>query len=234
MDVIILAGGFGKRLEARVKDVPKPMADVLGRPFLSFLLDHLLNHGVTKILMSVGYKYEIVQTYFGPSYRGADIQYIVEDHPLGTGGALRKALPFSRDENSIVLNGDTLFTVDLKRMFEFHLSRRGALTLAVKPMRDILRYGTVQLKGDRVVGFREKEPLPFGYINGGVYVVNRSIAKYFDPRKESFSFEVDFLPQNLDNIRPCAYISDVYFIDIGIPEDYAKAQNDFGLISKKT
>lgn len=231
MEAIILAGGFGTRLQPIVKDVPKPMADVNGRPFLSYLTDYLIVQGVGKVLLSVGYKYEIIKSYFGFKYKSIDIEYVIENEPLGTGGAIREALKSVKGEEAIILNGDTFFNLDLKKMVNFHSAHNSMVTIAVKPMCNFDRYGTVILKGDRIIGFKEKSFKDSGFVNGGVYVVNKGI---FDSFKQhnNFSFEVDFLQKNADKSNLNAFLSDSYFIDMGIPEDYAKAQKELGEIFK--
>lgn len=232
MEAIILAGGFGKRLKHVVGDVPKPMADIDGRPFLSYVMDYLSSQGVKKILLSVGYKYEVIKDYFGTKYMGMDIGYVIEEEPLGTGGAILKALKHASEDNVIALNGDTLFIVDLKRMFEFHLSKSAILTIALKPMSNFSRYGSVIVQDDRVRGFEEKSFKGYGYINCGIYAVNKGIMGFLGKYGESFSFEVDFLQKDSEDIRPYAFVSNGYFIDIGIPEDYERAKEELGDILK--
>jgi D-glycero-alpha-D-manno-heptose 1-phosphate guanylyltransferase len=233
MEAIILAGGLGKRLQSVVKDIPKPMADINGKPFLCYIIDYLSAHGIKNILLSVGYKQEIIKHYFGSKYHNSRIHYAFEEVPLGTGGAIQKALNFVRGSNVVVLNGDTFFAVDLKKMMDFHVHLKSTLTLAIKPMHDFNRYGTVELKGNEIIGFREKTQTIFGYINGGIYIINKSIIKHFCQSLKSFSFEVDFLRKNLNNIMPLAFKSDSYFIDIGIPVDYKKAQRDLAQFFKE-
>ncbi len=233
MEVIILAGGIGKRLQGIVKDVPKPMADIKGKPFLSYLMDYLSGKGVNKVLLSVGYKYEVIKSYFGLKYENLDIEYIIENEPLGTGGALRESLNKARGDDVMVLNGDTFFNIDLKKMVDFHFTHDSIITIAVKSMYNFDRYGTVRLEKDRIVGFEEKSFKDFGYINGGVYVVNKTISSFFKQKKTPFSFEVDFLYENIKNIPSFAFICDNYFIDIGVPEDYERAQKELKNIFKE-
>ena len=232
MQAIILAGGVGTRLQGVVRDVPKPMADINGKPFISYLFDYLSAYDVRKILLSVGYRYEIIRDYFGSHYKGMDIRYVIEDKPLGTGGALKKVLMAAEGEEFIVLNGDTFFNLDLKKMIDFHHAEDSILTIAVKPMHDFDRYGAVIIKDSRLVGFEEKTFRHCGYINGGVYAMKKTISEFFDHDKDAFSFEVDFLHKKINYIHPFAFISDDYFIDIGIPDDYKKAQEELGHISK--
>lgn len=230
MEAIILAGGLGKRLQGIVNDVPKPMADICGRPFLSYLIDNLLGQGISKILLSVGYKYETIKKYFGLEYKDLDIEYAIENEPLGTGGAIMKAIELVNGESSIILNGDTFFDVDLKKIAEFHSKQDSNVTIAVKSMHSFDRYGSVAIRGTRITGFEEKSFKKFGYINGGIYVVNKNILKFLKKNRSPFSFEVDFLFKNAAKIPFFAFISDGYFIDIGVPDDYMRAQKELNQI----
>jgi D-glycero-alpha-D-manno-heptose 1-phosphate guanylyltransferase len=232
MEAIILAGGFGTRLKSVVNDVPKPMADINGRPFLAYLLSALSLSGVSKAILSVGYKYDVIQNYFGDKYKNTAIVYAIEKNPLGTGGGLKQALKNVECEDALVLNGDTFFNVDLKALYGFHKQKSAVLTLALKQMHKIERYGTAVTNGDRITGFEEKAFKESGYINGGVYCLNKRISEYLDiyGDNESFSFEKDIIEKNTKSLQPFAFISDGYFIDIGIPEDYARAKMEMGAL----
>ncbi len=232
MEAVILAGGVGTRLQSVVRDVPKPMADINGRPFLSYVMDYLSGQDIGRILLSVGYKYEVIRDYFGANYKKIDIEYIVEETPLGTGGAIREALKKVRGDNAVVLNGDTFFDVDLRKMVDFHIEHDSLLTFAVKPMHYVDRYGTVIVKEKRVIGFDEKSFKPFGYVNGGVIVIGKAISDFFECSEGAFSFEVDFLYNNVMKISSFAFICDNYFIDIGVPEDYKRAQQELKHVVK--
>lgn len=234
MEAIILAGGYGRRLQSVIKDIPKPMADINGRPFLSYLVDHLSCQNIRKILLSVGYKHEIIKDYFGLKYKDLDIEYVIENEPLGTGGAIKKALRQIVEDNAVILNGDSFFDLDLQKMLHFHSRQGSKLTIAVKPMHGFDRYGTVVLEGNKVISFEEKSYRAFGYINCGVYIVAKKIFNTFKQFKDTFSFENDFLGKNVDIINPLAFIGDGYFIDIGIPDDYEKAKKDMKNLFKET
>ena len=227
MEAIILAGGFGTRLQGVINDVPKPMADINGKPFLSYLIEYLSNQGLNKILLSIGYKNQIIRNYFGPRYKNTEIEYVIENEPLGTGGAVKESLKHVQGDDAIVLNGDSYFNVELKEMLNFYHAHNALLTIAVKPMRNFDRYGTVILKEDKIIDFQEKTFKKFGYINGGVYIMNKSISDYFAHISDPFSFEADILGKKVDTLQPVAFINDGYFIDIGIPEDYERAQQEF-------
>lgn len=225
MEAIVLAGGFGTRLQTVVKDVPKPMADINGKPFLEYILTYLANNGVTKTILSVGYKKEIIENYFGNSYKVMDIVYSKEDEPLGTGGAIKKALTFCKSENILVVNGDTFFEVNLQAQIQEHKKTSADVTLALKKMHNFDRYGKVIVEKNRVVNFTEKEFSASGLISGGVYIVRKNL---FDNNEEKFSFEQDFLEKKLSELVFSAYLDKGYFVDIGIPQDYKKAIYDFG------
>ena len=232
-EAVILAGGLGTRLREMLPDVPKPMADISGRPFLAYLIDFLADNGIEKILLSVGYRQEVIRGYFGDRYGEVVLEYVREDSPLGTGGAIRESLKKVESEDVLVLNGDTFFDLDVRKFCAFHMQRNPLLTLAVKPMHDFDRYGAVVVNRDRVCGFEEKSLRSFGYINGGVYGINKRISEYFGGFGRNFSFESDFLQQCLGEIDVFAFIDDGYFIDIGIPEEYKRAQRELTDILKK-
>lgn len=218
MEAIVLAGGFGTRLAHIVSDVPKPMAPVCGRPFLRFILDDLQNKGVDRVILAVGHKQEVIRDFFGNSYRGMELLYSPEDTPLFTGGAIKKALQMCREERVLVVNGDTYFDVDLAQMSQI----QSPLVIAVKRLHDFSRYGTVHVDAGRITGFAEKQPCSEGLINGGIYWMERSLLENIP--EDKFSFEQRVLEAQYDRIAMMAYESEGYFIDIGIPEDYALAQ----------
>lgn len=225
MEAIILAGGFGTRLAHIVKDVPKPMADVCGKPFLTYILDDIINKGITKSILAVGYKKEIIMNYFGSEYHNCYIEYSDEDKPLFTGGAIKKALKKCKDENVLIINGDTFFDVDLKGMFDSHIQNNADITVACKEMLNFDRYGTVSIEKGRITEFKEKVFTEKGIINGGIYIIKRNLLN--DIKEEKFSFETDYMEKKIKNKNIYAFLSDGYFIDIGIEKDYYKAQEDF-------
>ncbi len=224
MEAIILAGGFGTRLQSVVRDLPKPMADINGSPFLKYLLNYLFSYSVGRIILSVGYKWQTVQDFFGAEYREIPIHYVVEDTPLGTGGAIKESLKSCNEDDIVVLNGDSFFDVDLNEFRQKHRELKADLSMALKPMTHFDRYGTVRVEEEYVVSFTEKGYQDFGYINGGVYILRKDLLNSIN--QKTFSFELDFLQMKMDSVKMGAYISDTYFIDIGIPGDYSKAQKD--------
>lgn len=232
MNAIILAGGFGTRLRDVVKDIPKPMAPVAGKPFLAWVLEYCASQGITQAILAVGYLHERIQDYFGEEYSGIQLKYSVENEPMGTGGGISKAMGMlEASAPAFVLNGDTMFKVDLKVMMDSFTENINGVLLALKPMTDFERYGAVLLDDDqRIVSFLEKKYTPEGLINGGVYLLcpkTLDIPELLSLNKGKFSFETDFLSQTSFGIEKKGFISNGYFIDIGIPEDYSKAQIDF-------
>jgi D-glycero-alpha-D-manno-heptose 1-phosphate guanylyltransferase len=227
LEAIVLAGGFGTRIQSVVSDVPKPMAPVAGNPFLYYILQSLVKQDIDRIILAVGYKKDSIINHFGNRFENIEILYSLEDEPLGTGGGIRKAVPMAEGDEVLVINGDTYFDIPLSNLIKFHCKGSFDLTMSLKPMENFDRYGSVIIDQDRVVGMKEKKPCKEGLINGGVYVVKKSILDKFPPDFK-FSFETEVLEKGIYNMRIGAYVSDGYFIDIGIPEDYAKAQEDFG------
>ncbi len=222
MEAILLAGGMGTRLRPVLNELPKPMADIAGRPFITYVLDALAVQGITTITLAVGYKQQSILNFFGEEYRGIKIRYSCEKEPLLTGGALKQALQQCTSDTVLVLNGDTFFVVDLKAMYKFHLKWAEAVTIAVKKLTTFERYGCLEMQGNQVTGFKEKKFCKEGYINGGVYFLQRNALEGI--KKDKFSFEKDFLGKCVQTIRIGGFISDGYFIDIGVPEDYRRAQ----------
>jgi len=229
MKAIVLAGGLGTRLAPVTSKLPKPMAPIGSRPFLEYLLDYLIEQGSEGAVLAVSYKWEMIQEHFGSVYRGMPLNYSVEDEPLGTGGAIRQALESLADDEVVVLNGDTLFRVDLKGMEKLHRSGGARLSIALKQVADSSRFGRVEVStGGVIANFLEKSAGGPGWINGGVYILNRALFSDF-PMPARFSFEQDLVEPNIDRIQPRAFQSDAYFIDMGVPEDYQRAQREIGV-----
>ena len=233
MEVIILAGGLGTRLRSVVSEVPKCMAPVAGKPFLWYLLRYLTRYDVSRVILSVGYLREVIFRWID-EVRGEfpfTIDYAVEETPLGTGGGIRLAMQLVHSDAAVILNGDTYFDVDLALLSEQHLRHPEAqLVLALKPMQHFDRYGTVVSdENDRILAFREKQPCEAGVINGGVYWLRNIPAdkpeSLFYGLPEKFSFETEVLTRHCGAEGSLFGMKqDTYFIDIGIPEDYKRAE----------
>lgn len=223
---IVLAGGKGTRLQSVVADLPKPMAPIGGIPFLHFLLKQLKFNGFEKVVLSVGYKYESIQDYFSDSFEGMKIEYAIEKVPLGTGGGIRYAFELTSADDVFIFNGDTYFDVDLDDFERFHKASNSALSLSLKPMQNFDRYGTVTTNSiGQILAFKEKTPMSEGLINGGVYLISRKLWDQVEvPSK--FSFEQDVMEAYVNSIPFYGFVSEGYFIDIGIPEDFSRAQTE--------
>ena len=226
-EAIILAGGFGSRLKGVVSDVPKPMAPTNNRPFLEYLLDHLLSEGFQRIILAVGYKSELIKQHFGSHYRSLELIYATENIPLGTGGAIKLALQKVQGTHVAILNGDTFFPIHFTRFFNLHQNKNPEVTIALKKVNNAERYGTIKMdKNQQIIRFIEKGQKGKGFINCGIYLLNTS---KFIQRKlaDKFSFETDYLEEIAPEQSLFGQVFDNYFIDIGIPESYAQAQIDF-------
>ncbi|MGD02831.1 D-glycero-D-manno-heptose 1-phosphate guanosyltransferase, partial [Campylobacter coli] len=214
MQAIVLAGGLGTRLRSVVQDLPKPMAPINGKPFLAFVLEYLKKQGITEIILSVSYKYELIQEYFKDEFEGMKIRYNVEKELLGTGGAIKDALKLVKNEVYVV-NGDTFFDIDLKKL----VLNGSKICIALKQMQNFDRYGTVNVDEQGIVtSFEEKVFKKQGLINGGIYLLKKDIFDEFSLEKK-FSFE-EFLQENYKSLKIQTQIFDDYFIDIGVPQDY--------------
>ncbi|EGK02706.1 MULTISPECIES: nucleotidyltransferase family protein [Dysgonomonas] len=226
-ECIILAGGFGTRLQSVVSDVPKCMAEVAGKPFLQYLFDYAANEKFDHLILSLGYKSDIVINWLETQNRPFEISYAVEEYPLGTGGAIKLAFGKVKGEEAFVINGDTFFDIDSGLFLDFHRSHGADLSVALKPMADFDRYGSVELDdNERIVCFNEKQYKKEGLINGGVYIVAKNLFTRL-PLPEKFSFEKDIMESHIGDINIYGCSQDNYFIDIGIPSDFEKANVDF-------
>jgi TPP-dependent pyruvate/acetoin dehydrogenase alpha subunit/choline kinase len=223
MQAIILAGGFGKRLRHLVPENPKPMADIHGKPFLSYLLAYLALQGVKQIVLSTHYLHEKIADYFSDNYKGISIQQVREQAPLGTGGAIVNCLKYIDTKSPLlVVNGDTIVEFNLARMLKQHQEKQSHITIVLKYLLDNDRYGKITLDGDKIITMASDDVSHPGYVNMGCYLIDPSI---FDDTSlpDAFSFEKMFLPERLSTLKADAYVTSGYFIDIGIPEDYRRA-----------
>lgn len=226
-DIIILAGGKGTRLRSVVADLPKPMAPVAGNPFLHYLLQFLQVKGARRIILATGYMHYTIESQFGNSFGDLELVYSVENEPLGTGGAIKKAIGLCQSEQVLVYNGDTLFLENPSSLVDFQRESNAAISIFLKPMVRPDRYGTVEMYENIITRFKEKDPnLSEGLINAGVYSFSSDLLSSILPAV--FSFEQEVLEPYAKLKKISGYISDAYFIDIGIPEDYEKANQTFG------
>ncbi|MDD4274330.1 MAG: nucleotidyltransferase family protein [Desulfobacter postgatei] len=230
MECIILAGGLGTRLRAVVSDLPKCMAPVAGKPFLYYIFNYLKQHGIAHVILSVGYKHDVIKNWVEAQNLPFAVSFAVENEPLGTGGAIQLAMETASEEQIFILNGDTFFDIDLAQLCLEHKNKNADLTIALKPMAQFDRYGNVMLnEQNRITGFTEKQYCKMGQINGGIYCINRN-NRLMDGLGAKFSFETEVLQRRFSDNYFHALICANYFIDIGIPDDYRKANIDFKVL----
>ena len=224
---IVLAGGLGTRLRGVVDNLPKCMAPVAGRPFLYYLLRYMERQRFTRVILALGYLHERVEQWISETEWSFRVDFAEEQTPLGTGGAIGQALTQVDGQRVFVHNGDTFFDADLDRMEQLHSMSHADITLALKPMTNFSRYGVVVCGADhRIESFLEKQPREQGEINGGIYLLETSTVMKTLPEGR-FSFETDVLERQVSRLCMIGCPDDGYFIDIGIPEDYAKANAYF-------
>lgn len=221
---VLLVGGLGTRLQSVLLGTPKPLARVGDTPFLQLLVRQLRSQGFRRVVMCTGHLAEQVEEEFGDGKKwDIAIEYSKELHPLGTAGAIKLAERFlTQDPEFLVMNGDSFLEVDLSQLMHFHREHNGLITIAVRRVPDAARYGTVHVEGNRVIAFQEKRAAQVsGLVNGGVYLFNRAVLNHI-PEGPS-SLEKDVLPRLLGH-KLYAIEQHGMFIDIGTPEDYARAQ----------
>ncbi len=226
---IILAGGFGTRLQSVVNDVPKPMAPINTQPFLNYQLRYLKQQGIEHIILSTGYLANVIKNYYAHQFEGLSISYAHEAEPLGTGGAIRFAMEQCNQENVLVLNGDSFFDVPILPLYELHLTKKADVTLALREVPNAARYGLIEYDENlRITAFKEKSGVEKkGTINAGIYIIQLLTFLKHTPAQQNFSIEEHFFKTQLNNLYFQGIGFDNYFIDIGIPQDYEQAQHDF-------
>ena len=222
MEAIVLAGGFGTRLREVVADLPKPMAPIAGRPFLEILLDMLARKRFARVVLSVGFMSEKIISHFGDRHAGMELVYEVERQPLGTGGAVRASLQRCTSDHAFIFNGDTYLDLETDELEQQWQSGRNPV-IVVREVPDTARYGRVEIDRGRVVAFREKGVAGPGMINAGCYVLPVDALDAF-PVGQNFSLETQYLAQAVNRVRFESFVTRGRFIDIGVPEDYSRAQ----------
>jgi len=223
-EAIILAGGFGTRLRNVINDIPKPMSPVGEKPFLEFLLKQLSLFDFLRVILSVGYRHETISNHFGNSFENMQVDYCVEDAPLGTGGAIAKALQQTATNDVLVVNGDSILLASLKHFYDFHRSQNTPISMALKTEKNFSRYGTVIMDDNRIVRFEEKRYVTDGSFNAGIYFIHNSIKDSLKVFSPPFSLEKEIFEKHVFPLSGCVFHD--YFIDIGVPEDYARAQTE--------
>jgi D-glycero-alpha-D-manno-heptose 1-phosphate guanylyltransferase len=224
MEAIVLAGGLGTRLRKVVPDLPKPLAPIAGRPFLQILLTSLSRKRFTRVVLSVGFKAEKIRSYFGDRFGNLELVYVFEPERLGTGGAVRLAMQACTADHVFILNGDTFLDFDADQV-ERHWQAHRRPIIVGREQSDTARYGRLLTAEGAVIGIAEKGVTGPGLINAGCYILNRGQLDRY-PAGAAFSLETDYLPAAVTSTRFDLYVTTGRFIDIGIPEDYERAQNE--------
>ena len=224
-EAIVLAGGFGTRLRGIVDDVPKPLAPVAGRPFLAWLLDRLATSGIRRSILATGYLSDAIERTIGRRWQGMEVVYSVEPEPLGTGGAIRLAGMQARGDGVHVLNGDTWLEYDPAALEAAARAADAPMAIALAHVDDVGRYGAVDVADGRVAAFREKGEAGPGWINAGCYFLGVDALAALP--QGAFSFEQAVLQPRAAAGEVAAFTDTAGFIDIGVPEDYRRAQRQF-------
>lgn len=225
-EIIILAGGKGSRLKSVIGHLPKSMALVNGRPFIDYVILYYLAQGFQQFIISLGQGQEQLSAHIQLAWKHIHVQFAIEAAPLDTGGAIRNAVDHASGDTVLVINGDSYFALDIEALSIFHHMCGAECTIAVKQVPDTSRYGRIEIRKDYgIASFQEKGIQGEGLINGGAYLINTRMFKAYDfPTR--FSFEKDYLQQYFHSKRIFTVKDNGYFIDIGIPEDLARAQHD--------
>lgn len=232
MQAVILAGGFGTRLQPVISNVPKPMAPINGTPFLAMLIRHLKTQGITRVVLATHYMHLTIENFFNTNFEGMPITYAVEKEPLFAGGAIVNAIHTANlTQPFLVINGDTFIDVNYKTLYNHHITNNAQITMVLRHLEDATDKGVVETTGNRITKFGAKgaagQP---GLINAGVWVMNPEVLTAY-PQGQAFSFEKDFLEANVPhNIQPHAFPVGSYFLDFGTPETYARAQTELPAI----
>ena len=225
---MILVGGQGTRLRPLTETIKKELLPLVDRPSLDHVLDHLVAHGIDRVVLSSSYLEDTFEPFLRARTSGPSITWITEREPLGTGGAIVHALPHVGDEPFLALNGDILTDLDLTAMVAFHRERAAAATIALHRVEDARPFGLVATaENARVLEFREKpeEPIP-GQVNAGTYVLDPEALRRW-PAGENVSIERDIFPRLIaDGVAVLGFPSNAYWLDLGTPEKYLRAQAD--------
>ncbi len=226
---IILAGGRGTRLKTIISDLPKPMAPIMNVPFLTYQLNYLKYFGIKKVIFSVGYLSEKIIAHYNQSFENISIEYSIEKNPLGTGGGIRMAMSNLNEDLVLILNGDSFFDLNLEQFYNLHFEQKAEFSLALRYVNNSERYGNIEFNSsNQITSFIEKNQLnQSGYINAGVYILSKKLYLQNTKPNINFSIEKDFFEKQLNQLIIKGFEFKDYFIDIGIPEDYLKAQDDF-------
>ena len=229
INAIILAGGKGTRLRPLTFDIPKPLVKVNGKPLIEYALEELERNGVENVYISIGYKAEKIMHYLDHRKKfGANIEYVLESRPLGTGGALRHAMEkMQRYEDVISVNGDTIFKVEFDKMYEFHKKNKALITMGSFRLDNVRGFGVIETEGSRISRFIEKpdpKEVKSNMINAGIYIISKRVLDKF-PREEIFSLEKDFI-EKIYKEEVIQHFPIERFITVNDIEQYKKANEE--------
>lgn len=222
---IVLAGGLGTRLASVSNGTPKVLMPINGKPFIEYVFDNLIEQGVTRAVVTASYRWELLHQTYGTQYKNLELLWSIEITPLGTGGAIKQAFDLHDIEEAVVVNADTIFKVDLSALEQLHRTNQAQITIAMRGVENVERYGEVTAVDNQLTAFNEKSRTGPGLINGGVYLIDSRFWKAHS-FETAFSFERDCLQKYVGRDRFYGLVQDSYFIDIGIPEDLERAQNE--------
>ena len=221
-EALVLAGGLGTRLRQVVPGLPKPMAPVAGKPFLEILLNFLALKGFDRVLISIGFMADSISGYFGNTFAGMELTYVIETSPLGTGGAVRLGLTRSTEDHVFIFNGDTFLDLEIDLVEQQWQATKCPIIIG-REVIDTGRYGRMTTQGGRLTGFSDLRSDGPGLINAGCYVFKREQLSDFCLNKP-FSLEADYLCKLTPDVKIDVFVTGGLFIDIGVPHDYKKAQ----------
>jgi D-glycero-alpha-D-manno-heptose 1-phosphate guanylyltransferase len=235
-ECIILAGGLGTRLRSEVTDRPKCLANISldgEYYFLELLIKYLIFYKFEKLIFSLGYMHNHILIFLKEKNFSIQYDFVIESESLDTGGAIKFALTKSNTNHPLILNADTFYDMDIDKLYDKHFQKLPFCTIGLKKMNDFDRYGVVEIdQNSNIISFKEKIFTKSGLINVGIMILNKKeFEKFEHPIK--FSFEKDFLSKNVNKVKILGFVSDDYFIDIGIPEDYKRSKNELKVYISK-
>lgn len=228
IDVVILCGGFGKRLQRVVRNIPKPMAKIKQRPFLDILIDFIASYGFRHFILCTGYKADTIEKYYRQKNSNLSIEFSREGKPLGTGGAIKNAENYIKSSPFLVANGDSFCKINLIEFIDFHLKKEALISIAATNTYVCDDYGVITINNlQQIVKFNEKaKGYKNRFINAGFYLLQREVFSLM-PEKNNFSIERDFFPKIIKR-NLYAFETQENVIDIGTPERYKKAKHLLG------
>ncbi len=223
LDAVILCGGKGTRLKSVVSDRPKPMAALNDKPFLQLLVEYAAGFGFKRFILCAGYMGDVIEKHFSGVLPGLEIVVSREDGPLDTAGAVKNASSLIQTSPFLVMNGDSICRIDLREFVKFHSSRRGRASVAVVKVADAGSFGSIALgPGGRILSFREKAAAGAGYVNAGIYILDKTVLDAV-PSGARYSMERELLPALISGGDVYGYETESRLFDIGTPEGYREA-----------